>query len=118
MRIIIDTIPQEHQRYDTVGDWWLDPFGNLQIRVTEMKDKRHAQLIAVHELVEALLCMNDGITTEQVDAFDKAHTDSLEPGDNPASPYRRQHNFATAVERMMCAAMNLDWFAYDNAAST
>lgn len=114
MRVIIDTIPQEHQRYDTVGDWWLDPFGKLQIRVTEQADVRHAQLIMVHELIEALLCMNDGITPDQVDEFDKRF-EGREPGDSAFSPYKRQHNFATAVERMMCAAMGIDWAAYDGA---
>lgn len=124
MKITIQTIPQKNQRYDTVGDWEFDsPFSDsiqLQIRVSDLGDWRMETLAAVHELVEALLCRDQGITTAQVDAFDSSwlHGDTAnaktdEPGDHPEAPYRREHCFASAVERMLAAAMGVSWAEYE-----
>jgi hypothetical protein len=120
VKIIIETIPHAEQRYPTAGDWQYKD-GDLLISVSESGDWRSNALVAVHELVEALLCTwypdgsplsnestLDGIVA-RVDAFDKAHLDSDEPGDEPDAPYRDQHCFAMAVERMMCAAMGASW---------
>jgi hypothetical protein len=38
-----------------------------------------------------------------------------EPGDHPQAPYGRQHGFATAVERMVCAELGIAWYDYDRA---
>ena len=51
MKIIIETIPHDHQRYNTVGDWQFSPDGTLHVKVSEMDDWRHEALIAVHEVV-------------------------------------------------------------------
>jgi hypothetical protein len=117
MKIVIETIPHEAQRYDTVGDWWFDPDGSLQIRVSAMGDEQAEQLVAVHELVEVILCQARGVSTEAVDAFDLNYHDAGEPGDSPSAPYRDEHCFATAVERMLCAAMGRSWSAYDDLVS-
>ena len=60
MRIQIETVPHAQQRYETTGDWWWDPDDTLQMRVSALADWRHSVLIAVHELVEALLCKAQG----------------------------------------------------------
>ena len=113
MMICIQTIPHEDQRYPTVGDWvWIDDH-NLVIKVSHLGDRRYEALIAVHELVEALLCREHGITTEAADAFDKAFTGDGEPGDEPDCPYRREHAFATRIEMDLAAAMDVDWCEYD-----
>lgn len=119
MIITIETIPHASQRYDTVGDWIWEDENYLRIRVSSMRRRRYAALVAVHELVEALLCWERGITTEMVDTFDKAFEagrpegNEDEPGDDPTCPYRREHFFATTVERLLAAELRVDWTEYE-----
>lgn len=118
MNVTIKTIPHIDQRYDTVGDWWFDDAGDLHLRVSAMGDWRKEALVAFHELAEVLLCKDRGITAETVDAFDMAHAergDGVEPGDDPAAPYRAEHFFATTVERLLAAELGVDWVEYDAA---
>jgi hypothetical protein len=120
MKIIIETIPHKLQRYPTVGDWFVDKDGTLRIHVSEMKDWRHEMLIAVHELVEVILCRNYGVSQEDVDKFDmnfeanRKPDDESEPGDNVDAPYSQYHCFATGVERALCSALNVSWKHYDS----
>jgi hypothetical protein len=117
MKITIETIPHDAQRYDTVGDWvWLDD-DRLEIKVSELGDRRHEALVAIHELVEALLCREHGITTEVVDAFDRAYTGDGEPGHAPDCPYRAEHTEAQGIEVFLAIAMGVDWCEYDAAVS-
>jgi hypothetical protein len=114
MKIIIETIPHRKQRQPgNIGDWCLDPEGNIQILVSELGDWRMEAAVAVHELVEALLCRNDDVSQEQVDHFDTGFRGEGEPGDAHDAPYARQHCFATSVERMLIAALGLSWADYD-----
>lgn len=119
MKIVIETIPHSQHRYETVGDWWTDEDGTLQIRVSDLGDEKAEQLVAIHELVELLLCKARGVSEQAVDAFDKAFEedradgDDSEPGDAVDAPYRDEHCFATAVERMVCAAMGVAWDTYE-----
>jgi hypothetical protein len=115
MKITIETIPHREQRYPTVGDWEIAENGDIAIRVSELGDWRHEAAIALHELVEVLLCRNDGVSGTLVDAFDRAYDGLGEPGDDPKAPYQRQHCFATAVERMLIAALGLAWAEYEEA---
>jgi hypothetical protein len=117
MKIVLETIPHDQQRYDTAGDWWFAPDGSLQIRVSEMGDEQYEEMVAVHELIEVLLCKAHGVGQHAVDDFDRAYTGDGEPGDEEGSPYRDEHCFATAVERMLCAAMGRSWAEYDDAVS-
>lgn len=120
MNVNIKVIPHEQQRYSTVGDWWLDEHGDLQIRVSQLSDWRREQLIAIHEYAEYLMCKNDGITTEDVDKFDKEFEANREegnedePGDEPTSPYVRQHCMATGIERIMAAQLGVAWKPYED----
>jgi len=115
MKITIDFIPHLEQRYNTCGDWVLDQNGDLNIHVSRMSSTKREQLVAVHELVEALLCLNDGITQEEVDAFDISYRDLAgEQGDAPNAPYREQHCLATGVERVLAAVMHEQWLDYEN----
>lgn len=93
-------IPHEQQRYDTEGDW--QSFGDdLLITVSEKPDLRKCVAIAIHEIVEAVLCSQAGITQEQVDAWDMSHLDVKEPGDLPDAPYNRQHCVASIIEDLL-----------------
>lgn len=118
MKIILETIPHESQRYETVGDWFYWD-RTLYIKVSETGNDDYNYLIALHELVEAWLCKRHGITQESVDEFDKlyevnrAEDDLSEPGDDPNAPYREQHCTATGIERIVCAALGVPWKLYE-----
>jgi hypothetical protein len=122
MKIEIKTIPHEKQRYETVGDWQILPDGSLKIAVSEMGNDDYAFLVAIHEAIEVWLCKKRGITTEQVDTFDivfeqnRADDDDSEPGDHPDAPYRKEHFFATSIERLLAAELGVDWETYSSVA--
>lgn len=125
--IDIATIPHAKQRYETPGDWyWIkeEDEETLVIRVSEIGNWKYEALIAFHELCEVLICRFQGVTTEQVDAFDiqyekdraeGKHTPDDEPGNDPACPCWFGHQVATACERMLAYAMDVDWKAYGDA---
>ena len=121
MKILIETIPHKDQPYSTCGDWRRRPDGVLVIRVSEEIGDKFALLVAIHELIEVSLCEERGITCEQVDNFDKAFElhrppgNHDEPGDDLAAPYRKEHFFATNIERLFAAELNVDWKAYADA---
>jgi len=117
LRIGTSAIPHANQRYDTCGDWaWSSDA--LAIIVSRMPDWRMMALVAVHELVEAVLCRHRGITDQEVDRFDMdyefrvGHEDYPEPGDHPDCPYREEHFAATTIERILAAELGVDWNDY------
>jgi hypothetical protein len=116
--IVIDIIPHARQRYETVGDYFFTD-GILHIRVSGMKDNKFELLVAIHELIEVMLTENDGVAEPDIAAFDKRFEEARvegnldEPGDDSGAPYKKQHCIATAVERMMCALLNVDWKEYE-----
>lgn len=122
-RINVSVIPHSEQRYPTVGDWiYNEPTGYLDIRVSQMSDPRYCFLVARHELDEAMLCIDRGITEKEVTAFDLWYEKRREMGDtecqgecgnHPNAPYRAEHFFATTAERMMAAELGIDWEKYD-----
>jgi hypothetical protein len=113
VRVVIESIPQKAQRYDTCGDWLTSPYdATLAIRVSEMTDKREMALVAIHEFIEAVLCDHAGITSDAVDTFDLGWNGDGEPGDDPAAPYHVQHRLATMVERLIAEQLQVDWDEY------
>lgn len=121
MKILIETIPHKAHRYPTCGDWMRLPDGTLNIKVSEEIGDEYATLVALHELVEVLLCEKRGITDAEVTAFDEKFEadrdegDESEPGDHPDAPYRREHLFATGIEKLMASELGVDWKHYDDA---
>ena len=119
MKIIIETIPHEQHRYTTVGDWYYDDEGTLQIKVSGLSDWRREMLVAVHELVEVLTCKQDGVTQKVVDDFDnefeanRAPDNEDEPGDEPNAPYVKQHCLATGIERILAQQWGVSWKEYE-----
>jgi hypothetical protein len=137
--LTIETIDHQDHRYDTCGDWKLagtpeNP--EITVLVSDLGDWRKEFLVGIHEAVEVALCIKDGVTDEAVCAFDEAfeaarsgsqsadgrfifqgrgYPEDYEPGDSPDAPYQNQHNFATAVERMVCAALGMKWAEYEDA---
>jgi hypothetical protein len=120
VRVVIETIPTKDQRYVTCGDYWVDPDGTIQIRVSAELPNLMAHLVALHEYVEVLLTEHRGIKESDISAFDidfeKRHeNDSAEPGDDPAAPYVKEHCFATGIERLMCSELGISWEKYSEA---
>lgn len=125
MKIEIETIPHQAQRYPTPGDWFFTNLVGegeiLHIRVSKLSDWRREVLMAVHELIETVLCKHRGITQEQVDKFDMDFEkrraagileEDAEPGDDPAAPYRKEHFFATNIEALLSAELGVDFSDY------
>lgn len=122
MRIIIETIPHENQRYETCGDWQFA--GNdLVIRVSEMQNTQYEFLVGIHEAIEAFLAVSrQGFQVEKtLDEFDMQYEasrqpgDTSEPGDHPNCPVYLEHQIATGIERILAGLLGVDWHTYDNA---
>ena len=119
MNINIRVIPSKDMRPEVDGaDWFWDDKGDLQVRVCSMSDWRYETLLAIHEAVEAIMCKHNGVTQKSVDEFDKAydltHETDIEAGDAPDAPYVREHCLATAIERILCAELDVSWKKYDD----
>jgi len=122
--IHIRTIPHSEQRYDTVGDYWTDADGVEQFRISSMSNADYEFLVALHELVESHLAAKRGIAEPAITEFDQwfeverergRFSEDAEPGDHPEAPYRREHQFATLIERLMAYELGVDWASYDQA---
>src|SRR5215207_4505971 len=81
LKIRIETISHDRQRYPTVGDYWDDPDGTLQVRISEVGDRRLELLVALHELIECELCRQRGIAEPDIMAFDLAFEKEIEAGE-------------------------------------
>jgi hypothetical protein len=123
--IDVKVIPHNQQRYETVGDWYFNQDNNrLTIRVSSMRNRKYEFLVAMHEQIEAMLCLERGICEKEITLFDQkfeadredGNTD--EPGDDPAAPYRKEHFFATSLERLMAAELGVDWRKYEEAVNS
>jgi hypothetical protein len=129
MKIFIRTINHKDQRYATVGDWEFhdpskipisEPEENpnelwLKIKVSDLGDDKMNCLIAIHELIEALLCkFNDPeITGGSVDTFDMSHPELEEPGESLEAPYMIPHLVASNIEMMIAHRLKIDWKSYE-----
>lgn len=122
MKIVIEVIPHQAQRYDTCGDWeWTGE--NLTIRVSDLGNDVFNFLVATHELHEAMLCRFRGITTKMVDAWDLNWTPREptsgpsvdEAGNDPRAPYHREHRFGLVIEELVGHELGIDKAAYDAA---
>lgn len=122
--VTINVINHSQQRYCTAGDWQYEGAG-LKICVSDIGSWEMNMLVSFHELAEAILCKARGIGAEAVDAFDMEFERKRqdfderglpvtgEPGDHPDAPYRREHFFATTVERLLAAELGVDWAEYE-----
>lgn len=118
MNINIKTIPESEQRKEVNGaDWWWDENNDLQVRISPLSDWRYEALLSLHETIEAILCRHKGVKEPDVCVFDqeydKTHNFDVDAGDEPDAPYVRQHCFATGLERVVCAELDVNWKTYD-----
>ncbi|MDD4409563.1 MAG: hypothetical protein PHW52_02805 [Candidatus Pacebacteria bacterium] len=121
MDIYIKTISHNEQRYNTVGDYWMDEKGVVQIRISEMGNDDYEFLVLDHEIQEIYLCLKRGITFKDIDKFDAKferdreagiHDEDDEPGDDRLAPYFDEHQFASLVERMASYELKVDFEEY------
>ena len=112
--ISVRTVQGHQQRYPTAGDWYFT--GEIMsVRVSKLDNQDFEFLVGLHEMVEAYLCRKRGIGEDVVTRFDKAHPDADEPGDMETCPYRREHQFAGIIERLMANELGVDWYEYEKA---
>jgi hypothetical protein len=112
LNIEIKTIPHKEQRYPTTGDYFRDG-KRLCFRVSEIGNKKYELLVAVHELVERILCDARGITDREIDRFEMV-SEAKEPGDDPNSPCHQEHVFASGIERLLAHELGVEWDDYEN----
>lgn len=113
--IEIKTISQHQQRYETIGDYF-NRGNKWCFRISRM-NFRSEGAVAVHELIEKILCHWQGISNEKIDVFDlewekrsrKSPCLYAEPGDDPEAPYHAAHMFAKKVEKMLVEELGLSW---------
>ena len=115
----VELVKHEDQRYPTVGDWYFEDEA-IVIRVSDVNNPLYSMLVAIHEIVEVVLCQQHGINQEDVDAFDTAHSllhdpKYPEPGEDPAAPYFKEHAIATLVERLVARSAGVHWLTYSDA---
>jgi len=121
--IKIRFIDPNNHRYPTCGDWLYDAEDNiLEVRVSRMTDWRSELSVAVHEAVEAIMCLEKDISETDVTAFDLQfekdrdagkHSEADEPGDDKSAPYHLPHVAATFVEKEICAQTQLSWLEHE-----
>ncbi len=122
IEIRAEIIPNEQQRYPTVGDWVFD--GEvLDVKVSSMKNSDYEFLVSIHEFIEAYLCFKRGIKEEDVTNFDIAFEEgrlegnTYEPGNHPQAPYNKEHCFATEIEMKIAKELGVNWEEYDETVS-
>jgi hypothetical protein len=98
---VVKTINKKDHRYDTTGDWWFEPDGTLIVVITESGDFYGEFLIAIHEIIEAVLCKAAKIPSELVTSFDIANQLLEEPGESPSAPYHHEHIVAIGIEDIL-----------------
>jgi hypothetical protein len=123
--ITIKTIPHSEQNYDTVGDYTFATNGDIEIRVSHMGNLKYEFLIALHELIEAILTKDRGIVDADIVAFDKRFEEmrssfpdmvgDAEPGFQWNAPYLEEHRFATSIERQVAIELKVEWKDYEEA---
>jgi hypothetical protein len=117
--IIIEFREPSEMRYKTVGDYWMDKGMVLHICSVRFKDIRHVLLCTLHEFIESIKCLYDGVPEPTIKAFDVAfekarkrgNTD--EPGDDKKAPYGTQHCFSEGFERIFAAMLGVCWKEYE-----
>lgn len=121
LQVNIEVIPHSKQRYDTCGDYWIED-NIMQIRVSDIGNADYEFLVAIHEFIEAYLCLKEGIDYEKITEFDKhfekmrtAFPDlvgEMEPGDHDNAPYQKEHKIASMMEKWLADNMKIDFEDY------
>lgn len=116
---------EEHRDKGLVGDWGYHPASQrIGVLTSRFEDWRFGFVCALHELVEAALCVQDGVSEKAVCDYDLAFENARdigtfdqddEPGEMPDAPYRHQHAVADVVERLVLESLGARWHDYARA---
>ncbi len=115
MKLEIQFIPHAQHRFTTIGHWFVKN-DVLTIQISQEICWENKVLTLLHELIEAAICIRQGITTEQCDAFDALFEaeyalgiwpKSVEAGFDPRCPYGKGHVWGTRFERLACWAVGV-----------
>lgn len=119
LNIEIKTIPHKEQRYNTVGDY-IGSVNTETINISDLRNWKYEILIAIHELVETVLCKDRGISNKSINKFDEVYNEDkrseknlTEPGLSNKAPYHKEHMFATQIEKKMAEELGVDWNEYN-----
>jgi len=112
MEIKTEIVPLESQRYDTLGDYFIEN-NELSFKITDTGNDLYNKLILVHEIVEEMMTNYRGLKEEDILKWDLEHDDSNDPGSEIGCPYRDEHMFAEMIERMICHQLGVDWNEYE-----
>ncbi len=114
-----ETIPNNKQRYPTVGDYATDIFGVTHFKISELENWKYEFLISIHEIIEKFLCKAAGVQEIDIDTFDikyekeRPENDFSEPGNSEEAPYHRQHLVASYVENLLLRELGLNSIEYE-----
>jgi hypothetical protein len=104
-------------RFEQLDDY--RKFGeDLDFIVRDTGNGLYTKLILIHAIIEQAMTEYEGISGDEIDAWDEYHTASLEPGDEEGCPYGKAHKLATQVERLICAELGINWVDYEEALET
>jgi hypothetical protein len=118
-KTIIEIVPLNKQRYETLGDYFYDKQGVRHFKITDTGNEFYNDLILVHELIEEILTRAKGISEKTILRhdleFEKLLKDGKvgpdeEPGEHKNSPYRQEHLLAEIVEKLMLNHLNRETF--------
>lgn len=127
MNTHLEVIAHKDQRYETVGDYWLDENGVRQFRCSDMSNEDFHFLVIIHELIEEHLTRRRGLKEEDIKAFDEMfekeraegkHSKTEEPGYDSRSPYLKEHTIASGIETTLAGIIGVDMNAYDHAVNS
>lgn len=108
----INSIPNNKQDYNTVGDYGYLSRNSYWIRVSRFSTPIYELALACHEMIEWTLCQIAGISNRTILAWDKSHPDEDNPGTLKGCPYRKQHMIAEAAERLIVRLCGGSWKEY------
>ena len=108
-------VPQEQQRYNTIGDYG-ENHDATWFKITRFdKNPEYSIACLIHEIHEFFRNKQEGISVESVDDFDLANEHLDEPGESIDAPYHKTHMEADILERAVLKFMGGDWIEYEAA---
>lgn len=114
MEFYAQTVLHDRQPYNTVGYWRFASAKDIRVMVSGLDSRNEEFLVMIHELIEAYLCLNSHISDDTVTKWDENHPDPfIEPGELEGCPYGDAHLFATKIEKLLAAKLEVDWDEYD-----
>jgi len=108
-------IPQNRQKYSTVGNYGEEP-DHIWFEITRFDNPIYSVAVLLHELYEFFRCKQQGVNLKDIDWFEMEGpgNDADDPGWLPEAPYHSQHAEADVIERACIALSGNDWTVYAN----